>query len=193
METVPNTGIVLCTGFEPGLVVGIQSGSFFDFDASILRTLLARPGALGVRLHFDQFRPNFPTELYAAASDERRDIRDSQFDNEAYFKSTGENLSRRNLPEEVKSNFTNNKLAGSAFFSRTILERPSMLGPASSPSSDTSKIRFYVKDAGPDCRDSRGVPCFTLVAIGLDNAGMLTGPYIMSAQPCPPNCPTGDE
>ena len=193
METVPNTGIVLCTGLEPGIVVGIQSGPFFDFDANVLRVLLTRPGALGIRLHFDQFRPNFPTELYAVASDDRMDIRDSRDDDQAYFKSTGENLSRRNLPETVRTNFNDNgKPAGSAFFSKTILERSTMLGPASNPSA-TSKIRFFVKDAGPDCRDSNGIPCFTLVAIGVKADGTLDGPFIMSAQPCPPNCPTGDE
>lgn len=176
------------TGSEPGTPVGFPGTHFFDFNAGIVRQLLARPDAVGIRFHFDQARPNFPTELYAAACGPKNDIMDPANNGADFFRSTGQAIAFDNLPPVAAANFESGAKAGSCVFvSRAVLEGD-ILGTELNPTG-ANTVRLFVENFG--LPDTLGTPTFTLVAIGLDS-GIMTGSFLKSEQPCPPNCPDDD-
>ncbi len=155
----------------------------FDYDKNRINTLLARPEALGLRLHFDRPRTENPTALYAAACGFSRDILDP--DTAAkndFFKSDGTAVAAANLPEIALST-AQPKAGACVFFSQTLLG--DFLQDA-----QVARLRFYVVPFGEP--EEGFVPNLSLVVAGVDGAGQTLGRFTLSEQPCPPNCPMGD-
>lgn len=165
--------------------------SFFDFEVRIIRELLQVPNALGVRFHFDQHRPNFPTELYVAACDATMDIPTST--GVDYIRSNGQEIAQADLPQNILDSFKKGPKPGACvFFSRALLEE-NIIGDGSLPS-PVDTLRLYVTTYNPpfgsDLVDANGNPYFTLVAAGLlADSSQITTSWL-SEHPCPPNCPT---
>lgn len=171
------------TGNEVGTPVGVPAGQIFDFNAAIIRELLARDGALGVRFHFDGVRPNPLNDLYACACGPVNDIHNASVLGRDYFSGLGREVDFPDLPDTVKANFgSGEKVGACVFVSRKMLEEDILSNP------NVNAIRLFVAEFGQD--DSRGVPTFTLAVSGLVN-GNMSGPLLQSEEPCPPVC--GDD
>ena len=150
----------------------------FDYATGQIRTLLGRFGAMGVRFHFDQPRPENPTELYAAAYSLSRDIISLDgLSNDDYFKSDGTTESASSAPDIITSSRVP-KAGACVSFNRTTLE-------GYLENTNIVAVRLYVVGYGSDGEN------LSLVAAGVNSAGDAVGPFLLSEQPCPPNCPVG--
>ncbi|MFN0034865.1 MAG: hypothetical protein ACKVUS_07360 [Saprospiraceae bacterium] len=174
-----------------GLFIGTEAGTptsqplgavSFDYAIGRISTLLGRAGALGVRFHFNRPRPENPTALYAAACGESRDILDSDnAANDDYFKPDGTAVAESRLPDIISA-ATNPKANACVFFSRALLD-----GYIQNP--QVVALRLYVVGFGAQVV---GVtPNLSLVSVGINSAGQPVGPFLLSEEPCPPNCPMG--
>lgn len=172
------------TGNELGTVVNRPLGAvFFDYDINLIHLLLGRGDARGIRFHFNRPRPENPTALYAAACGENLDIRDpDEVVKDDYFKPDGTAVMYARLPELVK--YPPGSYGGNTcvFFSQALLSQYLI-------DSQTVAIRFYV--VGYNVSVGSTSLYMSLVAVGIDNEGQPRGQFLMSEEPCPPNCPTG--
>lgn len=172
------------TGTESGTPVDRPIGAvFFDYTRTQIETLLARRGALGIRLHFNRARPENPTALYTAACDDTFDIMDADLDaRDDYFKSDGGAVRSSLVPDIIQSTVMP-KANACVYFSRQLLEGQFLDNQA------ITKLRFFV--VGLDVPNVSGQPCMSLVVTGLTAGNQLTGPILQSTSPCPPSCPDG--
>ena len=171
----------LFTGIEAGTPTSHPLGAVsFDYAIEHISTLLGRSGALGVRFHFNRPRPENPTALYAAACGENKDILDSDdVSNDDYFKPDGTAVMASRLPDIITST-AKPKAGACVFFSRALLDRyiqdPQVVA-----------LRLYVVGFGAQVVNA--TPHLSLVSVGVNSAGQPVGPFLLSEEPCPPNCP----
>ncbi len=173
----------LFSGTEAGTPASHPLGAMsFDYAIGRISTLLGRGNALGVRFHFNRPRPENPTTLYAAACGEVKDILDSdEVANDDYFKPDGTAVMASRLPDIVSST-AKPKAGVCVFFSRALLE-----GYIQNP--QVVALRLYVVGFGAQVV---GVtPNLSLISVGVNSAGQPVGPFLLSEEPCPPNCPMG--
>ena len=90
-------------------------------------------------------------------------------------------LMESRLPDIISST-AKPKAGACVFFSRALLDRYSQ-------DPQVVALRLYVVGFGAQVV---GVtPNLSLVSVGVNSAGQPVGPFLLSEEPCPPNCPMG--